>query len=40
MTGTTRSDVSVDGFNALPEAEASRRLLTCLAVPRWATEVV
>jgi 2-oxo-4-hydroxy-4-carboxy-5-ureidoimidazoline decarboxylase len=39
MTGTTR-DVSVDGFNALPEAEASRRLLTCLAVPRWATEVV
>ena len=40
MTGTTRSDVSVDGFNALPEAEASRRLLTCLAVPRWAAEVV
>ncbi|HWM60113.1 MAG TPA: 2-oxo-4-hydroxy-4-carboxy-5-ureidoimidazoline decarboxylase [Pseudonocardia sp.] len=39
MTGTTRSEVSVDGFNALPEAEASRRLLTCLAVPRWATEV-
>jgi len=36
MTG---GDVSVDGFNALPEAEATRRLLTCLNVPRWATEV-
>lgn len=35
----TRSDVSVDGFNALPEAEATRRLLTCLNVPRWAAEV-
>ena len=38
MTGT-RSDVSVDGFNALPQAEATRRLLTCLNVPRWAAEV-
>jgi 2-oxo-4-hydroxy-4-carboxy-5-ureidoimidazoline decarboxylase len=36
MTG---GDVSVDGFNALPEAEATRRLLTCLNVPRWAAEV-
>jgi 2-oxo-4-hydroxy-4-carboxy-5-ureidoimidazoline decarboxylase len=36
MTG---GDVSVDGFNALPEAEATRRLLNCLNVPRWATEV-
>jgi 2-oxo-4-hydroxy-4-carboxy-5-ureidoimidazoline decarboxylase len=35
MTG----DVCVDGFNALPEAEATRRLLTCLSVPRWAAEV-
>ena len=35
MTG----DVSVDGFNALPEAEATQRLLTCLSVPRWAAEV-
>ena len=35
----TSTDVFVDGFNALPEAEATRRLLTCLAVPRWATEV-
>jgi 2-oxo-4-hydroxy-4-carboxy-5-ureidoimidazoline decarboxylase len=35
MTG----DVSVDGFNALPDAEATRRLLTCLRVPRWAAEV-
>ena len=38
MTGS-RGDVSVDGFNALPEAEAMRRLLTCLNVPRWAAEV-
>jgi 2-oxo-4-hydroxy-4-carboxy-5-ureidoimidazoline decarboxylase len=35
----TSTDVSVADFNALPEAEATRRLLTCLAVPRWATEV-
>jgi 2-oxo-4-hydroxy-4-carboxy-5-ureidoimidazoline decarboxylase len=27
-------------FNALPEAEATGRLLTCLAVPRWAADVV
>ncbi len=38
MTGR-RSAVSVDGFNALPGAEATRRLLTCLNVPRWAEEV-
>jgi 2-oxo-4-hydroxy-4-carboxy-5-ureidoimidazoline decarboxylase len=38
MTGS-RGDVSVDAFNALPEAEATRRLLTCLNVPRWAAEV-
>ena len=38
MTGTRR-DVSVDGFNALPETEATQRLLTCLNVPRWAAEV-
>jgi 2-oxo-4-hydroxy-4-carboxy-5-ureidoimidazoline decarboxylase len=38
MTGS-RVDVSVDAFNALPEAEATRRLLTCLNVPRWAAEV-
>jgi 2-oxo-4-hydroxy-4-carboxy-5-ureidoimidazoline decarboxylase len=36
MTG---GEVSVDGFNALPAAEATRRLLTCLNVPRWAAEV-
>jgi 2-oxo-4-hydroxy-4-carboxy-5-ureidoimidazoline decarboxylase len=35
MTG----GVSVDGFNALPESEARRRLLTCLNAPRWAEEV-
>jgi 2-oxo-4-hydroxy-4-carboxy-5-ureidoimidazoline decarboxylase len=38
MTGR-RSAVSVDGFNALSAAEATRRLLTCLNVPRWAEEV-
>src|SRR6478752_8206507 len=38
MTGR-RSAVSVDGFNALPAADATRRLLTCLNVPRWAAEV-
>jgi 2-oxo-4-hydroxy-4-carboxy-5-ureidoimidazoline decarboxylase len=38
MTGR-RGDVSVDAFNALPEPEATRRLLTCLNVPRWAAEV-
>jgi 2-oxo-4-hydroxy-4-carboxy-5-ureidoimidazoline decarboxylase len=32
--------VSVDGFNALPAAEATRRLMTCLNVPRWAAEIV
>jgi len=36
MTG---GDISVDGFNALPEAEATQRLLACLSVPRWAAEV-
>jgi 2-oxo-4-hydroxy-4-carboxy-5-ureidoimidazoline decarboxylase len=35
----TSTDVSVDGFNALPEAEATRRLLSCLGVTRWAAEV-
>lgn len=35
MTG----GVSVDRFNSLPEAEATRQLLTCLSVPRWAAEV-
>jgi 2-oxo-4-hydroxy-4-carboxy-5-ureidoimidazoline decarboxylase len=39
MTGT-RSDTSVSRFNALPEAEATRRLLSCLAVPRWAADVL
>jgi 2-oxo-4-hydroxy-4-carboxy-5-ureidoimidazoline decarboxylase len=38
MTGR-QSAVSVDGFNALPAEEATRRLLTCLNVPRWAAEV-
>ncbi len=40
---SARSDVSkegsVAGFNELPEAEVTRRLLTCLAVDRWAHEV-
>ena len=34
-----RSDAAVDGFNTLQEADATRRLLTCLNVPRWAAEV-
>jgi 2-oxo-4-hydroxy-4-carboxy-5-ureidoimidazoline decarboxylase len=38
MTGSG-AGVSVDAFNALPEAEVTRRLLTCLNVPRWAAEV-
>jgi 2-oxo-4-hydroxy-4-carboxy-5-ureidoimidazoline decarboxylase len=38
MTGSG-GGVSVDAFNALPEAEVTRRLLTCLNVPRWAAEV-
>ena len=36
MTG---GDISVDGFNAIPEAEATQRLLNCLSVPRWAAVV-
>jgi 2-oxo-4-hydroxy-4-carboxy-5-ureidoimidazoline decarboxylase len=40
---SARSDISRDAdvadFNAIPEAEATSRLLTCLAVPRWAQEV-
>ena len=36
MTG---GDISVDGFNAIPEAEATQRLMNCLSVPRWAAEV-
>ncbi len=41
MTGGRFSNggSSIDEFNALPEAEATRRLLTCLSVPRWAAEV-
>lgn len=30
----------LDGFNALPEAEARERLATCLDVPRWVDTVV
>jgi 2-oxo-4-hydroxy-4-carboxy-5-ureidoimidazoline decarboxylase len=35
----TRSGVTVDAFNALDAEEATKRLLTCLDVPRWAAEV-
>jgi len=31
--------MSVDSFNALPEAAARRALLACCAAPRWAGEV-
>ena len=37
---TTLGIMSELHFNALPTAEATARLLTCLAVPRWAAEVV
>lgn len=36
---TTTNGTAVAAFNALPAAEATRQLLTCLAVPRWAQEV-
>lgn len=41
MTGvdTAVDESSIEGFNGLPAAEARRRLLTCLSVPRWAAEV-
>jgi 2-oxo-4-hydroxy-4-carboxy-5-ureidoimidazoline decarboxylase len=32
--------VSLDEFNALPEAEARERLATCLDVPRWVNQVL
>jgi 2-oxo-4-hydroxy-4-carboxy-5-ureidoimidazoline decarboxylase len=31
--------VSLDSFNALPEAAARQRLLECCAAPRWAGQV-
>jgi 2-oxo-4-hydroxy-4-carboxy-5-ureidoimidazoline decarboxylase len=31
--------VNLDGFNALPEAEAERELLAVCSAPRWAGEV-
>ncbi|MGV9796573.1 2-oxo-4-hydroxy-4-carboxy-5-ureidoimidazoline decarboxylase [Mycobacterium sp. NPDC003449] len=31
--------MTVHAFNALSRTDASQRLLTCLNVPRWATEV-
>lgn len=36
---TSTNGTAVAAFNALPAAEATRQLLTCLAVPRWAQEV-
>ena len=32
--------MSLDDFNALPEAEARERLTTCLDVPRWVDTVL
>jgi len=39
MSSTSTNGTAVAAFNALPAAEATRQLLTCLAVPRWAQEV-
>ena len=36
---TSTNGTAVAAFNALPGPEATRQLLTCLAVPRWAQEV-
>jgi len=36
---TSTNGTAVAAFNALPAEEATRQLLTCLAVPRWAQEV-
>jgi 2-oxo-4-hydroxy-4-carboxy-5-ureidoimidazoline decarboxylase len=38
MTTSTNGS-AVAAFNALQATEATRQLLTCLAVPRWAQEV-
>lgn len=42
MTDTSHPDIQADlaTFNDLPVEDAMARLLTCLAVPRWAAEVV
>ena len=36
---TSTNGTAVAAFNAVSAAEATRQLLTCLAVPRWAEEV-
>ncbi len=36
---TDRPDPAIAGFNALDAATAEQRLLRCLDVPRWASEV-
>jgi 2-oxo-4-hydroxy-4-carboxy-5-ureidoimidazoline decarboxylase len=38
-TGETTGDAGLAAFNGLPAGAAEARLLECLAVPRWATEV-
>jgi 2-oxo-4-hydroxy-4-carboxy-5-ureidoimidazoline decarboxylase len=38
MTGS-RGDTALDAFNRAPAEEVLPRLLSCLAVPRWAEEV-
>jgi 2-oxo-4-hydroxy-4-carboxy-5-ureidoimidazoline decarboxylase len=40
MDDRNESTMDLRAFNTLPEAEARERLLTCLAVPRWADEVL
>jgi 2-oxo-4-hydroxy-4-carboxy-5-ureidoimidazoline decarboxylase len=39
MTELATNGRAIAVFNTLPEAEATRRLMACLAVPRWAQEV-
>src|SRR5215218_8501158 len=40
MDDQSTSTTDLRAFNDLPDAEARERLLTCLAVPRWADEVL
>lgn len=39
MTDPTTNGRAIAAFNTLPEEDAIRRLMACLAVPRWAREV-
>lgn len=37
---STRSQISLDAFNTMPDADARALLTGCLSVPRWVDEVV